>query len=230
MKSSLPLPFLLLVLLGACSTDIRDVRLEGVRPAARAAIPTRVVESDPPRLDGVVVDFSSAHDLRHHVARFSDTVGADRERCRGRTHIDDRPAGDERLAGSGVWDSFGFLIDAGRPNPRNPAASAPIAGVRVDGRYLFSIHLPLVVNVVDSASFAVRGQHDLRRDLDDLCVFVSGARMFVGNRWRTNTIVIPNQLIQNALERTAEAVPHSGVSPPTPDSRPPSVSPSPVLR
>ncbi len=193
------------VLVGACAPHINDVRLENVRPVADTQIPTRTPEHDEQRFGGIVVEFSSESDLRRQVARFGTSFFAVVERCAGRTHIDDLWDPNARIGTGDFFDEFGVLSDAGRSSLANPERLSAVSGEPRDGRFFFwlPIHLetyaqqqPIVAGrVVRSVIY-----HDLRRDMEDLCVFARGWTYLAGV-WRSNTVVIPYSSIRAALDR-----------------------------
>lgn len=194
------------VLVGACAPHINDVRLESVRPVAGTQIPTRTPEHDEQRFGGIVVEFSSESDLRRQVARFGTSFFAVVERCMGRTHIDDLWDPDARIGTGDFFDEFGVLSDAGRGSPANPERPSPVSGEPRDGRFFF--RLPIHLETYAQQQPIVAGRvvrsviyHDLRRDMEDLCVFARGWTYLAGV-WRSNTVVIPYSSIRAALDRS----------------------------
>lgn len=193
-----------LVLLGACGPRINDVRLESVRSIAGIQVPTRSPEHDAQRFGGIVVEFSSESDLRRHVARFGTSFFAVVERCAGRTHIDDLWEPDARIGAGDFFDVFGVLSDAGRGSPANPERPSPVSGEARNGRFFF--RLPIHLETYAQQQPIVAGRvvrsviyHDLRRDMEDLCVFARGWTYLAGV-WRSNTVVVPYSSIRGALD------------------------------
>jgi hypothetical protein len=199
------LPVLALLLLGACATNIRDLRLESVSPiAGRELPPVSVIGHDPRRFGGVVAEFSSARDLRRQIARFQGSFFAVVERCAGRTHIDDPPMERSWISHGKFLDEQGVLAEAGRilSSERD---LGPAAGVPRNGRFFFllPIHLEGYVReqISSNSGWSSRRvfEQDLLRAPDDLCVFARGFAYFQGI-WRSNTVVIPFAAIRAALD------------------------------
>jgi hypothetical protein len=199
------LPVLALLLLGACATNIHDLRLESVSPIAERELPpVSLIGYEIRRSGGVVAEFSSARDLRRQIARFEGSFIAVLQRCAGRTHIQEAPMERSWISHGKFLDEQGVLADAGSIRS-GEQGRARAAGVPRNGRFFFllPIHLEGYVterptNISGMVTRRVFEQ-DLLRAPDDLCVFVRSTTYFQG-RWRSNTVVIPFAAIRAALD------------------------------
>jgi hypothetical protein len=200
------LPVLALLLLGACATNIRDLRLESVSPIAERELPpVGLIGYEIRRSGGVVAEFSSARDLRRQIARFDGSFFAVVERCAGRTHIEDPPMAASWISHGEFMDEHGLLAQAGSIRLNNSADRAPAEGVPRNGRFFFLLPIHLEGYVTERPT-SISGlvarrvfEQDLLRAPDDLCVFARGFAYFQGI-WRSNTVVIPYAAIRAALD------------------------------
>lgn len=195
-----------LMLVGACAANINDLRLEGVRSIAEVELPpTRFTGHDPRSFGGVVAEFSSAWDMRRQVARFGGNISAVVERCAGRTYIEDIFLPRQWISHGDFGDEFGVLAEAGSPSASDPRRLGPVSSVPKNGRFfvLLPIHLEgyATERPNDVSGWVTRRvvDQDLLRAPDDLCLFVRGASHPHGV-WRSNTVVIPYEVIRGALE------------------------------
>lgn len=198
------LPLLLAFVLTACSPEIGDLRLEGVRPLT----PSDRFETylGPWSSEGLVAEFSTRSDLRQLMpATGFNTFFAHALRCTGLTHpnaaTDDSEA---RIAAGFFTDSIGSLP---------PSTSDPPGGVlpRSDGRFLYSLPIARLSYAREQPRTAEEFErnpnifHDLRRDQDDICVYGRGWT-FLRGVWRTNIVVIPYPAIRGALDASTSAL------------------------
>ena len=215
------------LLVGACATNVNDVRLESIRPIAAMQFPNSGDSGDDPRrFGGVVAEFSSAWDWRRQVARFGLSFFAVVERCAGRTHIDDPSRPRQWISHGQFVDELGTLAQAGRGSSGDPRRLSPVAGVPRNGRFYFLLPIHLEGYATERPNNLLGWETrrlpdlDLPRAPDDLCVFARGWTVPDGI-WSSNTVVIPYADIRAALDASPAREPFAD---------PPSQRPSPTPR
>lgn len=194
-----------LVQLGACATNIEDMRLERLTPVtATNAPPPRYPGDDFGQFGGIIAEFSSARDMRRQTAWSETNLYPVVARCAGRTHLDDHQRHEGQIGSGDFFDDFGVLADAGRYPEVDAGRMAPTEGERRNGRFFFrmQIHMTTYARrrpsaIMDPTSIFI--YHDLRRDQDDLCIYARGGH-FLGFIWLSNTVVIPYAAIREALD------------------------------
>ena len=184
------------LLAGCALPGVNDLRLEGVRRPTPELLADLNNDYMAPRIDiGVVAELSTTTDLRHRIGADAAAFHAIVVRCEGRSHIpDEHPIG-PLIAAADLRDRHGPLYRRAR-------------GDETGARHTYWLPIALVTTAHDSrltstgAGRSWSVAHDLRRDTEDLCLYLRGTTHFILAIWRSNTIVIPREAVRAALAGT----------------------------
>jgi hypothetical protein len=190
-------------LLTACAPDVRELRLQTVRPIK---VSDRFdAYGGPWSDDGVVAEFSTASDLRGLMPGTSmHTFFAITLRCAQL----DRP--DDATDWSSARIAAGFFTDSIGPLPPSTRDTPGSVLPRSDGRFLYSLPIARLTYAREQPRTAAEFErnpnifHDLQRDADDICLYGRGWT-FLRGVWRTNIVTIPYAAIRAALDASASA-------------------------
>jgi hypothetical protein len=189
-------PLALACLLAACGVpDVTDLRLDGLSPPHIARITPYFYSPGPDDFrPAIVVELSTARNLRILAIDHASSAGPYVVTCRGRTHIPDRERNVDVVVRSRLQDTLGVVDDSLQPRAAWPQP--------IDGRYRYTVAIALRQQGREERSEGrvtfSRAELDLMRDPVDLCLWIDTSNF--GPRWRSNTVVIPAAAIRTAID------------------------------
>ena len=196
-RSRKALSCVLIAFLSACNMpnapEVTDLRLEGITPPQTVNLAGPSGATSPQYTQPViVVDLSTARDLRYLAVHHADSTGVHVVLCRGRSRITERDLNVDVVAIALLLDAGGFITDT-LPRAEWPGAT--------DGRYRYRVPIRLRGQRMEDLREGVLrfslAEFDLMREPVDLCLMIDTT----GDdpRWRSNTVVIPADAIRAAV-------------------------------